>query len=237
MSFVQAPTRAHEAHVAERFDQLADRFRNSLEPTDVRLRALKGALGPLNGQRILDLGCGKGRFARALKNCGADVIGLDVSSAMLREAPGLSRVRASARRVPLASCQFDAVVAVEVIQHLPTRALDDVLAEARRALRPGGTLAIIDRNLGALDARRTWLPSVVLKRVDERRGRWMYPAGGPVRETWHWPEVLARRLAVEFTSVEFSFPRLPEERHQVFARWPRTRRFVLWKARARGHTS
>ncbi len=46
---------------------------------------------------------------------------------------------------------------------------------------------------GALDARRPWLPSLVVKRIDERRGLWMYPAGGPVRERWFRPEALKRR--------------------------------------------
>ena len=47
------------------------------------------ALEPLVGKRILDLGCGKGRFARALQGLGAQVVGLDLSAAMLAEATGV----------------------------------------------------------------------------------------------------------------------------------------------------
>src|SRR5262249_37374499 len=106
---------------------------------------------PLTGRRVLDLGCGKGRFARALARDGAWVVGLDRSAAMLaaRAASGLERVKGSARRLPLASAAFDAVVAVEVFEHIPRAAADEVRAEPPRVRRPGGTLAIIDKNAGS----------------------------------------------------------------------------------------
>jgi 2-polyprenyl-6-hydroxyphenyl methylase/3-demethylubiquinone-9 3-methyltransferase len=224
------PRDRHEAHVAERFDQLSGRFKTTLEPTDFRLRALKSALGPLQGIRILDLGCGKGRFARALQECGADAIGMDVALGMLGEAMGVSRVLGSARRLPFPSGHFDAVIAVEVIQHLPQGGLIDVFQEVRRALRAGGTFLIIDRNLGALDSRRPWLPSALLKTIDEQRGRWMYQAGGPVRERWYWPADLASLVGRVFPHVSWGYLLGTEETGWVFRAVPCSRRFVLWRA-------
>ena len=58
---------AHEAEVAFRFDSLHRRFKPSIARDDYRLRGIVDALEPLLGKRILDLGCGKGRFARALQ--------------------------------------------------------------------------------------------------------------------------------------------------------------------------
>ncbi len=95
---------ASERYVAARFDALEARFKPSVPPDDVRLRAVLEALGPLSGRRVLDLGCGKGRFARHFQAAGAEVIGIDPSLGMLRQADGIHRVQASARRLPLAGC-------------------------------------------------------------------------------------------------------------------------------------
>ena len=67
----------YEAEVAARFDLLERRFKPALGHGDVRLEALRDCLGPLPGQRVLDLGCGKGRFAAALAREGAAVAVID----------------------------------------------------------------------------------------------------------------------------------------------------------------
>ncbi len=81
----------HERVVASRFDGLHDRFKSDLEDQDqdVRLRGILDHLGSIDGRRILDLGCGKGRFSRALHDRGASVIGMDLSRAMLARAAGI----------------------------------------------------------------------------------------------------------------------------------------------------
>ncbi len=225
----------HEREVAHRFTALQGRFKASLAPDDYRLRGVLQALGAVAGRRILDLGCGKGRFARALWERGAEVVGVDLSAAMLAGAVGLPRVRASARRLPLASAAFDAVCAVEVFEHLDPRSRSLVCAEARRVLLPGGLLVIVDKNTGALDARRPWLPSVLVKRIDEYRGRWMYPAGGPVRERWFWPEAMRAELERTFQDVQIHHLLAPaEEKSWLFRRLPAVRLMALWSARVPG---
>src|SRR5262249_42315800 len=154
-----------------------------------RLRSVWAALALPPGRRVLDLGCGKGRFAAHLRARGLEVVGLDLSAAMLTKGGDWPRVLGSARRLPLASASFDGLIAVEVLQHVHPGQLDGVLAEARRVLRPGGVLAIVDRNAAALDARRPWLPALAVKWIDERRGLWMYPPDGPAREHWFFPGV------------------------------------------------
>ncbi len=224
-------TAAHDAHVAARFDETSARFKGEVAADDVRLLGVLRALGPLAGKRVLDLGCGKGRFAAHLIALGAEVVGLDVSAGMLGEASGLDRVRASASRLPFGPGVFDAVVAVEVIEHVGS--VDATLAEARRVLKPGGVLAIVDKNAAALDARRPWLPAALVKFIDERRGLWMYPARGPVRERWFRPRGLARRLRCGFARIEVAYLLRPEEaRRRVFRLLPRARLMVLWSARA-----
>ena len=226
---------AREAEVAFRFDSLHDRFKAAVEPDDYRLRGILDALGPVIGSRVLDLGCGKGRFARALQARGAKVVGIDLSSAMLAEAGGIGRVRGSIRRLPFRSASFDAVLAVEVFEHLEPRTWREALGEARRALAPGGTLVVIDKSLASWNAQRPWLPSALVKKIDERRGLWMYPPDGSVREHWFWPGGFRRELLRFFDEARVVHLLSPaEEARWLFRAVPAARLMTLWAARADG---
>ena len=134
------------------------------------------SLGPLAGRRVLDLGCGKGRFARSWPTRGAAWSAwTSPRRCSRRRGDGLRRVRGSARRLPFRSASFDAVIAVEVFEHLEPRAVDDACDEVRRVLRPGGMFVhgrqerVRDERPAAVAAR------VAVKWIDERRGLWMYP--------------------------------------------------------------
>ncbi len=225
----------HEATVAGRFDTLRDRFKSEVASDDPRLLAIVERLSPLSGRRLLDLGCGKGRFARCLSERGARVIGLDVSAGMLAEADGLDRVRASARRLPFGAASFDGALAVEVFEHLAPKALDQVCREVLRVLRPGGTFVVIDKNAWSWNARRPWLPSLAVKWIDERRGLWMYSHRDAVRERWFRPWELKRRLGRWFPEVGVWHLVSRAEEGRFPFRWvPLARLLVLWSARAPG---
>jgi 2-polyprenyl-6-hydroxyphenyl methylase/3-demethylubiquinone-9 3-methyltransferase len=138
--------------------------------------------------------------------------------------------------LPFKNRVFDAVVAVEVFEHLAD--LDAAMAECARVCHPMGSLVVIDKNRRALDARRPWLPAAVVKRIDERRGRWMYPYNGPVRERWFTIGEMKRKLRARFDLVEQESLLQPSEiGGWVFRAAPQTRLFVLWTAkRAKGVT-
>jgi 2-polyprenyl-6-hydroxyphenyl methylase/3-demethylubiquinone-9 3-methyltransferase len=228
----------HEAIVASRFDALRERFKREVAHDDFRLRAIIDHIGPLDGRRVLDLGSGKGRFCRALAERGARVVALDISQGMLAEGTGVDRVRASARRLPFRSASFDAMIAVEVLEHLPRRAIDLVLGEVRRVLRAGGSLVVLDKSVASWNARRPWLPSVAMRWIDERRGLWMYFPGDGVRERWFWPGSMKRRLRRWFTEVRVAHPLSQTEAGRFpFQFIPGTRLFVLWAARVPGGTA
>ncbi|WP_165251411.1 class I SAM-dependent methyltransferase [Paludisphaera soli] len=226
---------AHEAEVTFRFDALHWRFKDSVDPEDYRLRGVLDAIGPVEGLRVLDLGCGKGRFSRALQERGAIVAGVDLSTAMLADADGIDRVRGSARSLPFRSGSFDAVVAVEVFEHLDPASWDDTIAEARRVLAPRGALAIVDKSLASFNAERPWMPSAVVKFIDERRGLWMYPTDGPARERWFWPSRLRKELLKSFPDVRVVHLLSPvEKRLMLFRKVPSARLMALWVARGEG---
>ena len=133
-------------------------------------------------------------------------------AAMLAEATGMDRVRASARRLPFGPASFDAGHGRRGLRApgAASRSID-VCGEVRRVLRPGGTFVIVDKNVYSWNARRPWLPSVAVKWIDERRGLWMYSHRGPVRERWFRPGELqtAARAVVSRRSGSFTCSREP----------------------------
>ena len=126
---------------------LADRFPATLDAKDGRLLAITEALGGGAPGRILDAGCGKGRFAAALAERfpSAELWGVDISEAMLRAAPAAIRKRqGSLMNLPFDDNFFDAACCVEALEHSVNP--EASIAELCRVVRPGGRLVIVDKN-------------------------------------------------------------------------------------------
>jgi SAM-dependent methyltransferase len=110
-----------------------------LREADARL------LGDVRGRRVLELGCGAAAGARWLDGQGADVVALDLSAGMLRQAREASDrsgvrvplVQADALALPFAEGAFDIVcTAFGAIPFVADSAA--VMREVARVLRPGG---------------------------------------------------------------------------------------------------
>jgi SAM-dependent methyltransferase len=97
------------------------------------------------GERVLDLGCGAGRFVAALREAGAEPIGVELAEAALERAranaPGADlRLVEDDGSLPLEHASVDLVWCSEVLEHVPDTA--HLLLEVRRVLRPGGRLVV-----------------------------------------------------------------------------------------------
>jgi SAM-dependent methyltransferase len=97
------------------------------------------------GERVLDLGCGAGRFVRALAEAGAEPVGVEIAEAALerarRNAPGADlRLLEPDGSLPLEHRSVDLVWCSEVLEHVADVA--GLLVEVRRVLRPGGRLLV-----------------------------------------------------------------------------------------------
>ncbi len=97
------------------------------------------------GARVLDVGCGEGRFTTELTRAGRRAVGIDVAEEPLRRArlraPGIDVQLVPAHGPwPLEDVSFDALWAGEVIEHVADTA--GWLSEVRRVLRSGGVLVL-----------------------------------------------------------------------------------------------
>jgi len=141
------------ARIRASFDQAAgdeERFPASIDPRIYHVQLIRRHLGALAGRWVLDVGCGKGRFARVLgdEEPEATICGLDLSLAMLRFAPGGMRVCAgSMTELPYDDATFDAAYATESLEHAV--AIEQAIGEICRVVKPGGRIAIIDKNARA----------------------------------------------------------------------------------------
>ncbi len=121
-------------------------------PIDRELRIISDFVGLDRGGRYLDLGCSSGLYARNMARMlgnGGEVVGIDISPFMLKEAARRSRkigtnpsfARADAHNPPFADACFSGAICGGTLNELgnPARAL----RETGRILEPGGRLAIM----------------------------------------------------------------------------------------------
>ena len=141
------------ARIRASFDQAAgdeEHFPATIDPRIYHVKLIRRHLGALAGQRVLDVGCGKGRFARILhgEEPTAAICGLDLSLAMLRFAPEGVRVCAgSMTELPFADSAFDRAYATESLEHAVE--IERAVSEICRVVKPGGRIVIIDKNARA----------------------------------------------------------------------------------------
>lgn len=100
----------------------------------------------MNGKWLLDAGCGAGRFLEVASRASAEVVGVDLSSAVdataktLANRPNVHLVQASIYQLPFKPGALDGAYCIGVIQHMPDP-LASVPALAK-VLKPGGPLAV-----------------------------------------------------------------------------------------------
>jgi len=138
------------ARIQASFDEASrdeEHFPSTIDPRIYHVKLIREYLGDLRGRRVLDIGCGKGRFARVFREQEPDagIFALDISPEMLRFVPaGIPAVAGSMTDLPFATGSFDGAYATESLEHAVE--IGPAVAEICRVVRPGGRIAIIDKN-------------------------------------------------------------------------------------------
>jgi len=143
---------AHYWKIKTKFnEECVKLFPDSIDANDGRLQEILSFLGNLNGKRIIDVGCGKGRFLRALKRRfpTSHLYGLDISEKMLSYCPdGTETICGNILDIRLPDDSFDCVYCVEALEHAVR--IESAVREMVRLLKPGGKIIIIDKNIAKL---------------------------------------------------------------------------------------
>ena len=143
------------SELAHHWWDLESEFRPLHQINPLRLEWING-ISPLQGQSVLDVGCGGGILADSMARKGADVLGIDLSSKALKVAqmhaleaqtPRVDYREVSAEALAAeAAGQFDMVTCMEMLEHVPDPA--SVVQACATLVRPGGWVffSTINRN-------------------------------------------------------------------------------------------
>jgi len=132
-------------------------------------------LSPVEGQRVLDVGCGGGILSDSMARKGADVLGIDLATKALRVAR-LHALEAQTPRIQYREisaealadevpASFDTVTCMEMLEHVPDP--QSVVSACARLVKPGGWVffSTINRNpkawaltIGAAEYLLKWIP-------------------------------------------------------------------------------
>jgi SAM-dependent methyltransferase len=156
-----------------------DRLREELFGPTSHLRALGGLIDP--NLVVGDLGCGTGTVSQWLSQFCDRIIAVDASKEMLEAArenlAGQEHIelrQGSLEKLPIGDGELDIALMMLVLHHLPEP--KRVLAEAARALKPGGRVLILDMMPHEREEYRQTMGHVWLGFSEKQMTQWLHAA-------------------------------------------------------------
>jgi len=146
------------------------------------------------GNKILDLGCGNGRFYQFLKDKDIDYIGIDSSLRLIEKAkeryPDVDFRAADALNLPFSDNSFDKVFSIAVLHHIPSKEFRlKFLREAKRVLKNKGTLILTVWKLRRKEEWLLFFKYTFLKLIDKSKLDFkdiLKPWGNKTLRYYHW---------------------------------------------------
>lgn len=124
------------------------------------------------GEKVLDLGCGNGRFFELFYRKNVNYFGVDFSERLIEIAKekyggrGAKFQVADALTLPFPDNFFDKVYSIAVLHHIPSKALrQQFLKETQRLLKPEGLLLLTCWNLWGKSSKRRQIYKVILLKI------------------------------------------------------------------------
>ena len=170
-------------HTLARYDEFAEWYEQWAGDGPPLIAAHSGLLPDVTGARVLDIACGQGRMSRYLARLGADVVGVDISAAMLDKARAIgpdeiAYVRGDVARDPgwRDGRPFDGCTCDLALMDIDE--LAGTLSTVTTVLRPGGwfVASVVHPCFpGSERGRSSWPPGEGY----EREGWWTSPDHNP----------------------------------------------------------
>ena len=121
-----------------------DRWKPIKEVYQAEERVLLSLVSDVKQRKILDVGCGTGRYTKRFENLESSVVGIDISSKMIRQAKAKTKraslVIADASHPPFKDELFDTVLSTLMLNHM--KDLNPFLAEIVRTCHSEGELIL-----------------------------------------------------------------------------------------------
>lgn len=217
-----------ENKIASQFDAKSHIFPNEVSFSDCRVKALLDFLGDIRGKKILDAGCGKGRFSKILRTKGAVATGLDLSDKLLAEAKALYKdiefVKGSVSKIPFSDNSFDCVFCIEVLEHLPNT--QKAIEEMIRVCKKSGKIIIIEKNKLSLN-RKFFMPNIIFKKTMEELGKWFYPRNFGFKEKWFLMSDFKKIFKKHCSKSEGGY--LKDSENKIFSIFPFFNLFLFYR--------
>ncbi|MBT8247458.1 MAG: class I SAM-dependent methyltransferase, partial [Acidimicrobiia bacterium] len=160
------------------YRRMAHVYDRLIEPMQAGVRRIALDLVPPDpAWEVLDVGCGTGTGLAGYADAGCDVVGVDVSAAMLERATERLGDRAELHLVspgpmPFEGDRFDLAITSMVIHEAPEEGRVPLVREMARVVKPGGRLLVIDFRFGSLRGWRGRALRVILPIIERFTGHY-----------------------------------------------------------------
>lgn len=140
-----------QLRLEKNFDLVSNTFSNHIDSNDGRLTLVLETIENIKPDKILDLGCGKGRYIKHIVEHfpEIEIHACDISNNVTASLLNLVVVtNGSIVKTPYADNEFEFIFTIEALEHSVN--LDAALRELDRILAPNGSVMIIDKNISKL---------------------------------------------------------------------------------------
>jgi len=128
-------------YAEEEFHHRAGAIKPLFLSAKIKMDMMSKMLRPTPGDRVLDIGCGKGQFLFYNRASCGQLVGIDAGAHFAPEPLAtVDLTRGDIRLLPFEAESFDKAYSLDVLEHLDEEGVSSMLTEARRVLKPGGKL-------------------------------------------------------------------------------------------------